>query len=208
LLFRSAGDSELVRRAGRGDVDAYNVLVSRWEKKLYNYLLRATGNRDDAMDLAQEAFFKAYRGLSSLGEAEKFPQWLFRIAHNLACSKFRSDGRRPQAESEAWPEEGEESASRGLGSTGLSVPLASGSRAFPMELELMVAAALEELPSEQREAVLLKVVHGFKFAEVAEILACPVSTVKSRIYTGLEQLKRSLGAADTLTPQKAVASDE
>lgn len=177
-------------RAARGDVEAYNVLVSRWEKKLYNYLLRTTGNRDDALDLAQEAFFKAYRSLATLGEAEKFPPWLFRIAHNLACSKFRSDGRRPQAESESWPDEGEDAA---VPSAGAPVLLGAGPRVYPLELELIVARALEELTPDQRQAVLLKVVHGFKFAEIAEILSCPISTVKSRIYAGFERLKRALG---------------
>lgn len=189
MLFRTAKDSELVERAACGEVDAYNVLVSRWEKKLYNYLLRTTGNRDDALDLAQEAFLKAYRSLPKLGDAEKFPHWLFRIAHNLACSKFRSDGRRPQAESESWPGEGEGAAP----GAGAPVVLGAGPRLYPLELELIVARALEELSSHQRQAVLLKVIYGFKFAEIAEILSCPVSTVKSRIYAGFEQLKRVLG---------------
>ncbi len=189
-MFRTAGDPELVTRASHGDVDAYNVLVSRWEKKLYNYLLRLTGNRDDALDLAQEAFLKAYYSLSSLGETEKFPQWLFRIAHNLACSKFRADGRRPQADSESWPEEGEDAAPAMAGG-----PLSVGSttRLYPLELELIIARALEELSPDQRHAVLLKAVYGFKFTEIAEILDCPISTVKSRIYAGFEQLKRVLG---------------
>ncbi len=189
MLFRIAEDRELAERAGRGDVDAYNILVSRWEKKLYNYLLRVTGNRDDALDLAQEAFFKAYRSLSTLGEAAKFPQWLFRIAHNLACSKFRADGRRPQAESESW-QDGREGAAPAAGAP---VLLGAGPRVYPLELELIVARALEELSPDQRQAVLLKVVYGFKFAEIAEILSCPISTVKSRIYAGFEQLKRALG---------------
>ncbi len=205
MLFRTAEDSELVDRAAHGEVDAYNVLVSRWEKKLYNYLLRTTGNREDAQDLSQEAFLKAYRGLVRLGDAEKFPQWLFRIAHNLACSKFRTDGRRPQADSawadsartdsawadsEGWAEANErEITSRGEA----QVVLGAGPRLYPLELELIVARALEELPFEQRQALLLKVIHGFKFAEIAEILSCPLSTVKSRVYAGFEQLKHALG---------------
>ena len=190
MLFRMAKDSELVDRAAHGEVDAYNVLVSRWEKKLYNYLLRTTGNREDAQDLAQEAFLKAYRGLVRLGDAEKFPQWLFRIAHNLACSKFRTDGRHPEAESESWSEQSEgESAPQGE----VQAVLGPGSRLYPLEVELIVARALEELPFEQRQALLLKVIHGFKFAEIAEILSCPLSTVKSRVYAGFAQLKRALG---------------
>lgn len=189
-LFRTVEDHELVRRAAQGEVEAYNVLVSRWEKKVYNYLLRLTGNRDDALDLTQDSFFKVFRSLSSLGEAEKFPQWLFRIAHNAACSKFRADGRRPQWDPEGWKDNGQGTPSP---PDGVPVVLGAGPRMYPLELELIVARALEELSPEQRQAVLLKVIHGFKFIEIAEILSCPVSTVKSRIYAGFEQLKKVLG---------------
>ena len=195
MLFRTVEDRELVKRARSGDVESYNVLVSRWEKKLYNYLLRLTGNREDALDLSQEAFFKAYQSLGTLDEVEKFAGWLYRIAHNLAFSKFRADSRRGQGETDPWPE-GEESGK--LPATGESVGLGAGRRAFPLELELIVERALEELSGEQREAILLKVYHGFKFDEIAEILSCPVSTVKSRIYAGFEVLKKSLAADEAL----------
>jgi RNA polymerase sigma-70 factor (ECF subfamily) len=193
LLFRTVEDRELVQRARRGDVESYNVLVSRWEKKLYNYLLRLTGNREDALDLSQEAFFKAYQSLGTLEEAEKFAGWLYRIAHNLACSKFRADSRR--GESGPLPEGGEPGQAP---ATGDSVGLGAGRRVFPLELELIVERALEELSAEQREAILLKVYHGFKFDEIAVILACPVSTVKSRIYAGFEAMKKSLAGDEAL----------
>jgi len=185
MLFRIIEDRELVERARRGDVESYNVLVSRWEKKLYNYLLRLTGNREDALDLSQEAFFKGYQSLGKLEDAGKFSSWLYRIAHNQAMSKFRGDTRRKE---DAVGETGTAAELR----TGNSVSLTNGRRAFPLELELIVERALDELSAEQREAILLKVHHGFQFNEIAEILACPVSTVKSRIYAGLELLKKSL----------------
>jgi RNA polymerase sigma-70 factor (ECF subfamily) len=181
LLFRIVEDRELVERAKQGDVESFNVLVSRWEKKLYNYLLRLTSNRDDALDLSQEAFFKAFQNLKSLEEADKFAGWLYRIAHNLAYSKFRGDQRRGAGQTDPWPEnpEGEPA--------GLS--RSADRRLHPLELEIMVERAMEKLPDDQREAIFLKVHHGFKFTEIAEILSCPVSTVKSRIYAGLESLR-------------------
>jgi RNA polymerase sigma-70 factor (ECF subfamily) len=186
LLFRIVEDRELVQRAQRGDVESYNVLVSRWEKKIYNYLLRLTGNREDALDLSQEAFFKAYRSLETLEDAGKFASWLYRIAHNQAFSKFRGDTRRGEEPSDqhAEPRTGDSASypEMGLGR----------SRVFPLELELIVERALEELSAEQREAILLKVYHGFLIDEIAGILSCPVSTVKSRIYSGLALLKKSL----------------
>jgi RNA polymerase sigma-70 factor (ECF subfamily) len=184
LLSRVIEDRELVERARRGDVESYNVLVSRWEKKLYNYLYRLTRNREDALDLSQEAFFKAYRSLTTLEDAGKFAGWLYRIAHNLTFSKFRGDTRRgedPDVEVTTLNEP----------RTGESVTL-NGRRVFPQELELIVDRALGDLSAEQREAVLLKVHHGFQLDEIAVILSCPISTVKSRLYSGLEAMKHSL----------------
>ncbi len=193
MINRTEPDAQVVRRARRGDLDAFNALVSRWEKRLYNYLLRLLRNREDALDICQEAFFKAYRNLHGLQDAEKFPQWLFRIAHNLAFSQLRQN--EPVRKASGWPEDDREGAvvrndeAMGHGPAG---PL------FPMEVEFTVAQALETLPSEQREAIVLKVYYGFQLTEIAEIMGCPLSTVKSRIYAGLAQLK------ETLTQRKTV----
>jgi RNA polymerase sigma-70 factor (ECF subfamily) len=160
-------------------VDAFNVLVSRWEKRVFTYLVRNTGNREDALDLTQDAFLKAYRGLASLTDVERFPQWLFRIAHNEAISMHRR-GRLQVAE-------GEDIETADAEASGPARSL--GNR---VETTLMVEQALASLPPEQREAVTLKVYQGFKFDEIAEIVDCPVSTAKSRVYAGLEALKRVL----------------
>jgi len=173
LIFREVEDRDLIAKARRGHVDAYNVLVSRWEKRVFNYLLRLVGHREDALDLSQDVFLKAYQNLRKLDEPDKFPGWLFRIAHNEAYSLLRKN--RPEGELAAEPRVGE-----------------SSNRMFPVELSLAVQSALTRLSDDQREAVLLKVYQGFKFEEMAEILACPVSTVKSRLYTALDLLKQTL----------------
>jgi RNA polymerase sigma-70 factor (ECF subfamily) len=178
LIFREVEDGDLVRAARKGNVDAYNHLVSRWEKRVYNYLLRVVKDREDALDLSQETFLKAYRYLPRLEDAERFPQWLFRIAHNEAFTQFRRG--RPESEEELREPAG-----------GRAIPVA-GSAIYPVELELAVASALEHLSPEQREAVVLKVYQGFKFEEIAQIQSCPVSTVKSRLYTAFELLKNVL----------------
>jgi RNA polymerase sigma-70 factor (ECF subfamily) len=173
LRFREADDRDLVLGARKGAVDAYNTLVSRWEKKIYNYLLRITGHADDSFDLCQDVFFKAYQHLDRLDDPSRFGPWLYRIAHNEAMSHLR----RPRADAEL-PE--------------LAVGGASGGRLAPVEVTLAVETALARLTPEQREAVTLKVYEGFKFDEIAEILECPASTIKSRVYTGLELLKELL----------------
>jgi RNA polymerase sigma-70 factor, ECF subfamily len=188
LIFRAVEDADLIRQArgpsGRGGVEAYNLLVSRWEKRVYNYLLRITGNREDALDLAQDVFLKAYQNLRKLDDPGRFAPWLYRIAHNEAYSMFRK--RRPETDVAGLEPEG----------TDRSV-MVGGSPVFPMELSLAVARSLERLSAEQREAVVLKIYQGFKFEEMAEILACPVSTVKSRLYAALELLKAELAPIKT-----------
>jgi len=179
LIFRAVEDADLIRQAARGSVESYNLLVSRWEKRVYNYLLRITGNREDALDLTQDVFLKAYQNLRKLDDPSRFTPWLYRIAHNEAYSMFRK--RRPEVDVDELEPEAVE--------TGVTM---GGSSVFPMELALTVAGALSRLTPEQREAVVLKVYQGFKFEEMAEILSCPVSTVKSRLYTALELLKGEL----------------
>jgi RNA polymerase sigma-70 factor (ECF subfamily) len=173
LIFREIEDLDLIAKTRRGDVEAYNVLVSRWEKRVFNYLLRLVSNREDALDVSQETFLKAYQNLRKLDDPARFSAWLFRIAHNEAFSLLRR--RKPEAELAGEPR-----------------PRNTGGRLLPVELSLAVESALMRLNEDQREAVLLKVYQGFKFEEMAEILECPVSTVKSRLYTALDLLKTTL----------------
>ena len=178
MIFREVEDRDLIAKARRGHVEAYNVLVSRWEKRVFNYLLRLVGQREDALDLSQDVFLKAYQNLKKLDDPAKFPGWLFRIAHNEAYSLLRKN--RPEGEMTVEPKMAE-----------------SSGRMFPIELNLAVRSALGRLSDDQREAVLLKVYQGFKFEEMAEILSCPVSTVKSRLYTALDLLKQTLAPVNT-----------
>lgn len=173
MIFREVEDRDLIAKARRGNVDAHNVLVSRWEKRIYNYLLRLVRNREDALDLTQDVFLKAFQNLKKLDDPDRFPAWLYRIAHNEAYSQLRK--RKPDGEIEIEPRTGD-----------------ATSRMFPAELTLAVDSALNRLSPDQREAVVLKVYQGFKFDEMAEVLGCPVSTVKSRLYTALDLLKNSL----------------
>jgi RNA polymerase sigma-70 factor, ECF subfamily len=178
LIFREVEDRDLVARARRKDVEAYNLLVSRWERRMFNYLLRLVRDREDALDLSQDVFLKAYQNLAKLESTDRFGPWLYRIAHNEAVSMLRR--RRPEDE---LPTE--------------SAPEPSRFRMYPVELSMAVEAALNRLSDDQREAVVLKIYQGFKFDEMADVLACPVSTVKSRLYTALDLLKETLAPIQT-----------
>ena len=177
MIFREVEDPDLIARTRRGMVEAYNVLVSRWEKRVFNYLLRLVGNREDAMDLSQEVFLKAYQNLDRLENPARFGPWLFRIAHNEAFSHLRR--KRPEVELDVDAVE-------------IRRP-----RLEPLELVLAVERALARLSDDQREAIVLKIYQGFKFEEMAEALDCPVSTVKSRVYAALDSLKAVLAPIDT-----------
>jgi len=173
LIFREVEDRDLVLQARTGDVEAYNRLVSRWEKRVYNYLLKLVADPDDALDLSQDVFLKAYQSLRRLEDPARFSAWLFRIAHNEAYSLLRR--KKPETEVEDSPP-----------------PARPASDMLPVETSIAVASALRRLSPDQREAVVLKIYHGFKFDEIAEILDCPASTVKSRVYTALDALKQTL----------------
>ncbi len=185
MIFRDVEDRDLILRARKGDVESYNILVSRWEKRVYNYILRVVGNRDDALDLCQDTFLKAYRSIAKLNDAARFPQWLFRIAHNETISMYRRT--KPVVE--------DENLEQSVDPASLARARFDGTTYGAAELGLAVEQALARLSGEQRRVVLLKVYQGFKFDEIAEIAGCPTSTVKSRFYSALDVLQGVLAIA-------------
>lgn len=165
-------DRKIVERVLKGDTEAFNLLVRQWEKPIYNFILRMIGDRDEAMDLCQESFMKAYRELGTLKDRDRFSSWLYRIAHNTCYSKLRQDQGKTFVELD---------------------PETRGTRSSSIESRLAVEKALQQLPEDQREVVVLKVFQSLKFDEIAAIQDAPVSTVKSRLYMGFEKLRSILG---------------
>ena len=164
-------DREIVVRVLNGDTEAFNLLVRRWEKPIYNFILRMIGNRDEAMDLCQDVFLKAFRELGTLKDRDRFTAWLYRIAHNTCYSRLRKD----------------------IGKTYVELDPETGSRSVSIENRIAVEKALGQLPEDQREVVILKVYQNLKFEEIAAIQDAPVSTVKSRLYMSFEKLRDILG---------------
>jgi RNA polymerase sigma-70 factor (ECF subfamily) len=176
VIFAITEDRELISQTLRGNESAYNRLVSLWDTRIFNYIFRRVSDREDAQDLTQIVFLKAYQRLATLQDISRFAAWLYRIAHNESCSllrQLRSDRERGVAY---------EAHSVGPNTASL----------FPVELALTVQSALKRLSDEQREVIVLRIYCGFKFDEMAETLACPVSTVKSRLYTALDLLNEVL----------------
>jgi RNA polymerase sigma-70 factor, ECF subfamily len=164
-------DRKVIERVLGGDTEAFNILVRQWEKPIYNFILRMIADRDEAMDLSQDCFMKAYRELATLKDRDRFSSWLYRIAHNTCLSRIRKN----------------------QGKTWVELDPEMGTVHVPPEKRLAVEKALQQLPEEQREAVVLKVFHSLKFEEIAVIQDAPVSTVKSRLYMGFEKLRSILG---------------
>lgn len=183
-------DQDLVEKVVHGDGEAFNQLVARWEKKLFNFAYRLTGHREDAFDVCQDSFIRAYEQIHQLKDRAKFSHWLFRIARNYCISHHR-DGKNAPKQPSREGEDGEVELENLL-TDHAAIPIGDGQRFEQSELRLIVERALNYLPFEQRETVVLKIYEGLKFSEIAEIAECPVSTVKSRLYLGLSQLKRIL----------------
>jgi RNA polymerase sigma-70 factor (ECF subfamily) len=184
-------DEELVASATAGDLDSFNQLVVRWERPIYALAYRTLGRDEDARDVVQEAFLRAYRGLRGFKGQAKFSSWLYRITLNLCRDWMRRERRAPIV---AVPE-------------GVDPIEMADDRASPVEsvedlvarreMSAAVARAMAELPEEQRAAIMLKEYHGLTFQEIADMLNCPLSTVKTRLYQGLSVLRRRLERQQT-----------
>ena len=163
-------DRKVIERVLKGDTEAFNVLVRQWQKPIYNFIVRMISDRDEAMDLCQDCFMKAYRELRTLKDRDRFSSWLYRIAHNACLSRLRKT----------------------YGKTWVELDPDAESVHVPAENRLAVEKALRQLPEDQREVVILKVFQGLKFDEIAAIQGAPISTVKSRLYMGFEKLRSIL----------------
>jgi len=179
-------DEELVARATAGDVDSFNQLVSRWERTIYALAYRTLGREEDARDVVQEAFLRAYRGLRGFKGEAKFSSWLYRITLNLCRDWIRRERRAPVVQ----PPEGVDAVD--LADAQASPTESVEDLVARREMSRAVSRAMAELPEEQRTAIMLKEYHGLTFQEIADQLNCPLSTVKTRLYQGLSVLRRRL----------------
>ncbi len=179
-------DEELVTRAKAGDLDGFNQLVTRWERPIYALAYRTLGREEDARDVVQEAFLRAYRGLRGFKGEAKFSSWLYRITLNLCRDWIRRERRAPIAQVPEGTDPMDLVDEHVQPSESVEELVAR------REMSDAVARAMAELPEEQRTAILLKEYHGLTFQEIAGLLNCPLSTVKTRLYQGLSVLRRRL----------------
>ena len=178
-------DEELVVRSRDGDVDSFNQLIKRWERPIYALAYRTLGREEDARDVCQETFFRAYRALKGFKGEAKFSSWLYRIALNLCRDWMRRQRRTPTVQ---MPEETDIAELTAAGGPVESIETLVARR----ELGRAAERAMATLPEEQRTAIVLKEYHGLTFQEIADMQGCPLSTVKTRLYQGLSVVRRQL----------------
>lgn len=180
-----ATDEELVDAFQAGDLSAFDDLVRRWERKIQAAIYRVMGTEDEARDLCQEAFLKAYRALGAFKREARFSSWLYQIALNLCRDRMRRRKGRTMVSLETLETDALLLRSTEHGPSPLELVEASA-------LSRAVADAVSDLPDEQREVIVLKEYQDLTFLEIAEILDVPLSTVKTRLYRGLGQMRLRL----------------
>ena len=187
-------DDELVARSVGGDVDSFNQLILRWERPIFALAYRVIGREEDARDVCQDTFLRAFRALPGFKGQAKFSSWLYRIALNLCRDWIRRQRRAPVLQ---LPEDADpfELASEAGPSESIEDLVAR------RELTAVVEEAMALLPEEQRTAIILKEYHGMTFQEIADLQQCPLSTVKTRLYQGLSVLRRQLERDGQLAPE-------
>jgi RNA polymerase sigma-70 factor (ECF subfamily) len=187
-------DEELVTRSRGGDVDSFNQLILRWERPIYALAYRVIGRDEDARDVCQETFLRAFRSLSGFKGEAKFSSWLYRIALNLCRDWIRKQRRAPVVQ---FP--GDVDVLEAVAATEPAESIED--LVARRELSAVVEEAMALLPDEQRTAIILKEYHGMTFQEIADLQGCPLSTVKTRLYQGLSVLRRQLERQRQTVPQ-------
>ena len=181
-MTASDTDQQLVQRAQRGDLRAFDLLVLKYQGRIAALVSRYVSDAGEVEDVTQEAFIKAYRALGKFRGDSAFYTWLYRIAANAAKNHLVAKGRRPGADATIEDAEGFDEG--GL----LSESASPEALAMGEELAEVVESALNELPDELKAALMLREFDGLSYDDIAEVLGCPVGTVRSRIFRAREAI--------------------
>ena len=181
-MTASDTDQQLVQRAQRGDLRAFDLLVLKYQGRIAALVSRYVSDASEVEDVTQEAFIKAYRALGKFRGDSAFYTWLYRIAANAAKNHLVAKGRRPGADATIEDAEGFDEG--GL----LSESASPEALAMGGELAEVVESALNALPDELKAALMLREFDGLSYDDIADVLGCPVGTVRSRIFRAREAI--------------------
>jgi RNA polymerase sigma-70 factor, ECF subfamily len=179
-----ADSEEAVRRFLGGEEEAFNQIVRHWERRIYNLAWRMLNNREDAQDVVQETFFSVFKSIRNLREPGSFSTWLYQITLNHCRTRRRSRVSDVSQVDPATDQEGENS---------YAIPVVpSSATRDPLETVDLIRKALAGLTEDHRTAIVLKEYLGLSLDEIAQVMDCPLSTAKSRLYHGLREVQRNL----------------
>ncbi|HXI85631.1 MAG TPA: sigma-70 family RNA polymerase sigma factor [Verrucomicrobiae bacterium] len=171
-------DSEIIRLIQSGDDSAFDELMGRYKRPVVNFIFRMLGNADDADDVAQEVFVRVYQKLDTYRPATKFSTWLFALARNAAIDRLRWRARHPTESID--PE------------SPLAAPTDTAKEVGAREIGALIAAAVAELPEDQRTVLVLSEYQGMSHAEIAAVMRCSEKSVESRLYRAKQTLRTGL----------------
>jgi len=180
-------DQALVERVQQGDKQAFDVLVLKYQNKIIQLAYRYVHDHEEAMDVAQEAFIKAYKSLGNFRGDSAFFTWIYRIAINTAKNHLVSSARRPpRTDLDARDAEQYD------GATGLREYATPEHELLRDELKETIAGAISELPDDLRTAITLRELEGMSYEEIAQAMDCPIGTVRSRIFRARDAIDMKL----------------
>ncbi|MBX3725165.1 MAG: RNA polymerase sigma factor RpoE [Xanthomonadales bacterium] len=180
-------DQQLVERVQRGEQAAFDLLVRKYQHRILAVINRYLNDFAEAQDVAQETFLRAYRALGNFRGDSAFYTWVYKIAVNTAKNHLVSQGRRPPTDDVAVDD-----AMHFNGESQLKDRATPENELLRQEIERNVTAAVEELPEELRTAITLREVDGLSYEEISEVMACPIGTVRSRIFRAREAIDRRI----------------
>lgn len=191
-------DQQLVEKAQRGDQKAFGLLVAKYQRKLARLLSRMIRDPAEVEDVTQEAFIKAYRALANFRGDSAFYTWLYRIGINTAKNYLAAQGRRAPTTTEFEIEDAE-----GFDDASLLREIDTPERLLhTQQIARTVNAAIEALPEDLRTAVTLREIDGLSYDEIAEVMNCPIGTVRSRIFRAREAISAKLRPLLDVAPDK------
>jgi len=187
MLPGEESDQQLVERVQKGDRRAFDVLVLKYQHRIYSLVSRFIRDSDEIQDVVQEAFIKAYRALPGFRGDSAFYTWIYRIAINTAKNHLVASGRRPPTgDIDAQDAEQYE------GATGLREYATPEGMILKDEIEKTVASAIDELPDDLKTAITLRELEGLSYEEIAQAMECPIGTVRSRIFRARDAIDTKL----------------
>jgi len=186
-LALSDGDDKLVKRAKKGDSRAFDLLVLKYQGRVAQLVSRYVNNAAEVEDVTQEAFIKAYRALPKFRGDSAFYTWLYRIAANAAKNHLVALGRRPTTDLALDDSESYEVPGRLKDESPDEVIMGQ-------QLEAVISQAIDALPLELKAALTLREFEGLSYDEIAEVLECPIGTVRSRIFRAREAIDQKVAS--------------